>query len=244
LAVRNFNPRKSIFQDLKGDFMKYFLDSAKLDEIRYAHENWGIEGVTTNPRHIQASGLSVREAVSNIADWLKSVGLEGKDRFPVSVEVDPWIEKAEEMIPAAREIAKLSTNFVVKIPCSEQGISASRKLEQEGIRTNVTLVFSPSQAIAAARNHAMFVSPFVGWKEASGEDCDYVAKICEIYQVQGYDTEIIVAALRNGNHIAQAAAAGADIVTCGFQVYKDSFNHPFTDYGLKVFREAWDKTKK
>lgn len=225
--------------------MKYFLDSAKLDEIQYARENWGIDGVTTNPRHIMASGLSVKEAVSRIAAWVKEAGLEGKANFPVSVEVDPWLEKADDMITAAREIAALSDNFVVKIPCTEQGVAASYKLEKEGIRTNVTLVFSTSQAVAAARNHAMFVSPFVGWKEASGEDAfGYIGEICDTYLAQGYETEIIVAALRNGSHIAKAAALGADIVTCGFQVYKDSFYHPFTDYGLGIFRDSWDKTKK
>lgn len=225
--------------------MKYFLDSAKLDEIQYAYENWGIAGVTTNPRHIQASGLSVKEAVSRIAAWVKDAGLAGKEKFPVSVEVDPHLDKAEDMVKAAREIAALSPNFVVKIPCNEPGISASHQLEQEGIRTNVTLVFSPSQAVAAARNGAMFVSPFIGWKEASGDEAfDYIGKICDIFMAQGYDTQIIVAALRNGNHIATAAALGADCVTCGYQVYKDSFYHPFTDYGLGIFRDSWDKTKK
>jgi transaldolase len=225
--------------------MKYFLDSAKLDEIQYAFENWGIAGVTTNPRHIQASGLSVKEAVSRIAGWVKTAGLEGKEKFPVSVEVDPHLTLAEDMVKAAREIAALSPNFVVKIPCNEPGICASHKLEQEGIRTNVTLVFSPSQAVAAARNGAMFVSPFVGWKEASGDEAfEYIGQICDTFMVQGYDTQVIVAALRNGTHIAHAAALGADCVTCGFQVYKDSFYHPFTDYGLGIFKDSWDKTKK
>ncbi len=225
--------------------MKYFLDSAKLDEIVYAREHWGIDGVTTNPRHIMVSGLPFKEAVDKIADWAARSGLEGLDKFPVSVEIDPYIEEADKMVEAAKDIAEMSPNFVVKIPCTEQGIVASRRLEAEGVRTNVTLVFSPSQAIAAARNGALFVSPFVGWKEAAGEDCTaYIAQITEIFMVQGYETEVLVAALRTGKQIAEAAALGADVVTCGFAVYKDSFQHPFTDYGLGVFRESWDKIKK
>lgn len=225
--------------------MKYFLDSAKLDEIKYAYENWGLDGVTTNPKHIMASGLPFKEAIGKIADWVKSEGLGGYDLFPVSVEIDPYIEEAGPMIEAAREIAAISPNFVIKIPCTEQGLIAARRLEESNVRTNVTLVFSPSQALAAGRLGALFVSPFVGWKEASGEDCsDYIARIVEIYAVQDYDTEVLVAALRNGKQIAEAAAMGADIVTCGFSVYKDSFEHPFTDYGLGVFRDAWDKIEK
>ncbi len=225
--------------------MKYFLDSAKLDEIKYAQENWGIAGVTTNPRHIMLSGLPFKEAIRGIDAWIKEAGLEGYETFPVSVEIDPYLEEADEMVRDAKDIAVLSPNFVIKIPCTEQGIVASRKLEAEGIRTNVTLVFSPSQAIAAARNGALFVSPFVGWKEASGEDCtDYIATIVEAFAVQDYDTEILVAALRTGKQIAEAAAMGAHAVTCGFDVYKDSFYHPFTDYGLDVFRKAWDQVKK
>jgi transaldolase len=225
--------------------MKYFLDSAKLDEIDYAFKNWGIDGVTTNPRHIEASGLPFREAIAKIAAWVKEQKVEGWKKFPVSVEIDPYIENAGEMVKQARELAALSPNFVIKVPCTEQGIVASRRLEAEGIRTNVTLVFSPSQAIAAARNKALFVSPFVGWKESSGEDTgEYIAKICDIFYVQNYETEVLVAALRSGRQIADAAALGADIVTCGFQVYKDSFYHAFTDYGLNVFRNSWDKIKK
>jgi len=150
--------------------MKYFLDSAKLDEIKYAFYKWGIDGVTTNPRHIYLSGLPFKEAIGKISEWIKEEKIEGYERFPVSVEIDPYIEEADEMVSAAREIAELSKNFVIKIPCTEQGIVASRQLEEEGIRTNVTLVFSPSQAVAAARNNALFVSPFVGWKEAAGLD--------------------------------------------------------------------------
>lgn len=224
--------------------MKYFLDSAKLDEIKYAYEMYGIDGVTTNPKHIRMSQKPFWQVVKDVAAWLKEAGLEGKDRFPVSFEINPHLEKWEEILEAAQEVASYSENYVIKIPCCEQGLIAARKLEKMGIRTNVTLVFSPSQAIPAAKLGAKFVSPFVGWKENSGDSADYIGDIIRIYKNYGYQTEIIVAAVRNGKQIAEYAALGADIVTCGLEVYQNSFEHPFTSYGLGVFREAWDGTAK
>ncbi len=224
--------------------MKYFLDSAKLDEIIYSYENWGIDGVTTNPKHIMLSGLPFLKAIDKIANWVSKEGLEGYNKFPVSVEINPHLSKWEEMVQAAEQIAPLSSNFVIKIPCTEQGLIAARKLEAKKIRTNVTLVFSPSQAIMPGKLGAKFVSPFVGWKESSGEDTEYIKKIVDIYRKFHFDTEIIVAALRTGKHIAEAALTGADIVTCGLAVYQDSFKHPFTDYGIGVFQKAWDDTAK
>ena len=170
--------------------------------------------------------------------------MEGYEKFPVSVEINPHLSTADEMVNEAKKIAKLSSNFVIKIPSTTEGVIAAYRLEQEGIRTNVTLVFSPSQAIQAGRINAKFVSPFVGWKENNGEDTyDYIAKLVDIYKEKGYETEIIVAAVRNGKQIADAAELGADIVTAGLSVYIDSFNHPFTTYGLGVFQNAWDNTK-
>jgi len=221
--------------------MKYFLDSAKLDEIRYAYDNYGIDGITTNPKHIKNSGKPFMQCVKDIAAWLRETGLEGGS-FPVSFEINPHLETWQEMMEAAKVVSSYSANYVIKIPCCEQGVIAAKKLEEAGIRTNVTLVFSPSQAIQAARVGARFVSPFVGWKENSGDSGEYIKDIVRIYRNYDYKTEIIVAAVRNGHQIADYAAAGADIVTCGLQVYRDSFTHPFTDYGLGVFREAWDGT--
>lgn len=224
--------------------MKYFLDSAKLDEIKFAYENYTIDGVTTNPKHIKLSGKPFMQCVRDIAAWLKETGLEGKD-FPVSFEINPHLEKWEDIVEAAKEVSSYSKNYAIKIPCCEQGLIAAKKLEEMGVRTNVTLVFSPSQAIPAAKLGAKFVSPFVGWKENSGDDAfSYISEIVKIYRTSGYDTEIIVAAVRNGKQIADYAAIGADIVTCGLQVYQDSFEHPFTNYGLNIFREAWDTTAK
>lgn len=224
--------------------MKYFLDSAKLEEIKYAYENYCIDGVTTNPKHIKLSGKPFMQCVKEIAAWLKETGLEGKD-FPISFEINPHLEKWEEIVEAAKEVSSYSPNYVIKIPCTEQGLIAAKKLESIGVRTNVTLVFSPSQAIPVAKLGAKFVSPFVGWKENSGDDAfKYISDIVKIYKNYDYKTEIIVAAVRNGKQIGDYAAMGADIVTCGIKVYKDSFEHPFTTYGLGVFRSAWDSTAK
>ena len=224
--------------------MKYFLDSAKIDEIDYAYKNYAIDGVTTNPKHIMASGKPFLTAINDIAAWIKENHLEGMDKFPVSVEINPHLAKAEDMIAEAEKIAAICENFVIKIPCTTEGIKAAYQLEKKGIRTNVTLVFSPSQAIQAGRIGAKFVSPFVGWKENSGEDTyGYMSQLVNIYKEKGYKTEIITAAVRNGKQIADAAEMGADIITAGLAVYEESFNHPFTTYGLGVFTDAWDHTK-
>jgi transaldolase len=220
--------------------MKYFLDSAKLDEIRYAYENWAIDGVTTNPRHVMSSGKPLVTLLDEFASEFRGV-----TNFPISVEINPHLEDAKEMVAEGRKLAALSSNFVVKIPCTEPGLIAAKELENDGIDTNVTLVFSPSQALQPARIGAKFVSPFVGWKENSGDDTtQYIQDIASIYKTYGFETEIIVAALRNGKQIVDAAKSGANIVTCGFEVYQNSFYHPFTDYGLGVFRKAWDSTVK
>ncbi len=224
--------------------MKYFLDSAKIDEIDYAYKNYAIDGVTTNPKHIMASGKPFLTAINDIAAWIKENKLEGMDKFPVSVEINPHLAKAEDMIAEAEKIAAICENFVIKIPCTTEGVKAAYQLEKKGIRTNVTLVFSPSQAIQAGRIGVKFVSPFVGWKENSGEDTyGYMSQLVNIYKEKGYKTEIITAAVRNGKQIADAAEMGADIVTAGLAVYEESFNHPFTTYGLGVFTDAWDHTK-
>ncbi len=218
--------------------MKYFLDSAILDEIVYADKHWGIDGVTTNPRHIKNSGKPFMEVIGQLAKQFAG------RKFPISVEINPHLEVAEEMVAEAKRIAALSSNFVIKIPCTEQGLVAARELAIQGVPVNVTLIFSPSQAIQAARIGACYVSPFVGWKESAGEAAmDYVEDIAEIFSIHAYKTEIIVAAVRTGHQIARAASAGADIVTAGFAVYKDSFTHPFTAHGLDLFRRAWDETE-
>ncbi len=218
--------------------MQYFLDSAKIDEIQYAAQNWGIDGITTNPRHILASGKPFLKVIREIAQVF-----EGKE-FPISVEINPHLAAARDIVAEAEKFAALSKNFVIKIPCNEQGLVAARELKSRGVKTNVTLVFSAAQALQAGRIRSDFVSPFVGWKETHGEDCtQFIQDIVSIYKRYGFKTQIIVAAMRNGKQIIEAARAGADIVTAGFDVYKDSFHHPFTDMGLSVFTSAWDKTE-
>ena len=137
--------------------MKYFLDSAKLDEIQYAYHTFGIDGVTTNPRHIMLSGKPFMTAITDIAAWIREEGLEGIDKFPVSVEINPHLTDADEMIQMAKQVSAISPNFAIKIPAIEPGVAAARKLEQQGIRTNVTLIFSPAQAILPAKNGSLFV---------------------------------------------------------------------------------------
>ena len=218
--------------------MKYFLDSAKIDEIKYALKNWKIDGVTSNPKHIKNSGKPFFTVIKEFAVDFKEI------EFPISVEIDPHLEEAEDMIKMATEIAHLSKNFVIKIPCTEQGLIATKNLVEEGINVNVTLVFTASQALQVGRIGAKYCSPFIGWQESSGVNCvSLIGDIKIIYHNYNYDTEIIVAAVRTGKQIVDAAVIGADIVTAGIQVYRDSFYHPFTDRGLKIFQDAWDDTE-
>ncbi len=224
--------------------MKYFLDSAKLDEIDEAFHTFGIDGVTTNPNHVKVSGKTHKQIIDDLSAWAKK---NAPSSFPISIEINPHLNKAEDMLQEAHAIAKISEYFVIKLPCTHAGLLAARQLEEQKIRTNITLVFSPSQALAAAKVNASFVSPFLGWKENSGEDCtEYLSTIRVI--LNNFDTlsktEVITAAIRNGKQIADAAAIGLDIVTCGLAVYKESFYHPFTDFGLKKFQDAWDATAK
>ena len=225
--------------------MKYFLDSAKMDEIKEAYETFGIDGVTTNPKHIQNSGKPFLTAVQDMADWAKEQGFKDYNDFPISVEVNPHLETAEEIMKMARELHAISPCFVIKIPCIPGGVEAARKLEKEGIRTNLTLVFSPAQAIWAGKFGCKFVSPFIGWKESNGEDCrQYIQDIVDIYANFDWlrETEIICAAIRTPKQFVDCAVAGADIVTAGLAVYKDAIAHPYTDMGMGRFTAAWDAT--
>jgi len=225
--------------------MKYFLDSAKMDEIREAYETFGIDGVTTNPRHIQASGKPFLTAITDIANWIREEGIEGYEKFPVSVEINPHIDDADTMVAEAKKISAICKNFVIKIPATEAGVAAARRLEKEGVRTNVTLIFSAAQAILPAKNGSLFVSPFIGWKEQNGEDCKkYIKDIVDIYKNYGFygKTQIICAAVRTPKQFVDCATAGADIVTAGLAVYKDSMRHPYTRQGIETFQDAWDNT--
>ncbi len=217
--------------------MKLFLDSAKADEIRYALERWDVDGVTTNPKHVRASGRSFHEVLEGIADVVA-----GTDK-PVSVEVNPHLTDAKEMIRQGRELAEMSPNFVVKIGVSEVGCAAIRELARSNVRVNATLIFSVTQAWHAARAGASYVSPFLGWKEQYGDAAGtFVRDVRAMLGNFGYPTEIIAAAMRNSLQIGEAATAGAHCVTAGLDVYKDSFRHPYTTMGEGVFQTAWDET--
>jgi len=217
--------------------MKFFLDSAHVHEIEYALKMWNLDGVTTNPRHVQASGKPFLTVIHEIAGLFA-----GTDK-PISVEVDPHHTDYEKMVAEAETLAAMSPNFVIKLPALEAGYKAVAVLKDKGIRSNLTLVFSAAQALHAMRMGAYFVSPFIGWKEANGEEVQsFIEEILAIRDNYGYNSEIIVAAVRNGRQIADAAVMGADIVTAGLAVYKDAFDHPYTGVGLQKFQEFWDQT--
>ena len=217
--------------------MKFFLDSAKVDELRYALDMWDIDGATSNPRHINNSGKSFLRAIEDMAEVFA-----GTEK-PISVELDPHLTDANLMLEQGLPLAQMSPNFVIKVPSTEAGFKATRLLREKGLRVNVTLAFSVTQAIQAARMGATYCSTFVGWKEANGEEIShFVQETAQVYRNFHYPTEIIVAAVRNGRQIAEAAVAGAHIITAAIDVYKDAFDHPYTHVGLQRFSDSWDAT--
>lgn len=218
--------------------MKFFLDSAMTDEIAYALDVWNIDGVTTNPRHVQASGKPMLQVIREIGKMV-----EGTDKT-VSVEVNPHYKTVDEFVSEGRKLAAIHPNFVIKLHCIEPAFKAISILAQDGIRVNVTLIFNAVQALAAMRAGAFYVSPFIGWKEANAEETrGLIEDLVDIRDNYGFKTEVLVAAVRNGRQIADAAVAGADIVTTAHAVYKDAFDHPYTRDGLVKFQEFWDKSK-
>ena len=218
--------------------MKFFLDSALVDEIKYALGAFEIDGVTTNPRHVQVSGKPFLTVIREIAKLV-----EGTDKT-VSVEVNPHYMTYEEIVPEAEKLAAMSPNFVIKIQCMESAFKAIETLTKRGVRINCTLVFSSMQALQAMRSGAFYVSPFIGWKEANAEETrSFVDEIVTIRDNYGFSTEVIVAAVRNARQIVDAALVGADIVTAGLAVYQDGFHHPYTQEGIQKFSSFWDQTQ-
>lgn len=219
--------------------MEMFLDSAKTDEIKYALEHWDIDGLTTNPRHIQAAGQPHEKIIEEIAELFT-----GTDK-PVSVEVNPRLTGVSDMVAAGKALAQRSSNFVVKVGASEAGFEAIRQLTAEGIPTNATLVFHVAQAWHAARCGATYVSPFLGWKESHGDGAEtLIAEIFTMLQIHGYPTQIIAAAVRNSRQIGIAAQDGAHCATAGMDVWRESFHSPYTDMGHEQFGAAWDATER
>ncbi len=217
--------------------MQFFLDSALVDEIKYALDAFNIDGITTNPRHVQVSGKPFLTVIREIAKLV-----EGTEKT-VSVEVNPHFMTYEEMVPEAEKLAAISPNFVIKLQCVEPAFKVMEVLAKKEIRVNCTLVFSAMQALQAMRSGAYYISPFIGWKESNGEDVQgFIDDIVTIRDNYGFNSEIIVAAVRNARQIVDAALMGADIVTAGLSVYQEGFQHPFTQEGIRKFTQFWDKT--
>ncbi|MEM3493071.1 MAG: fructose-6-phosphate aldolase [Thermoplasmata archaeon] len=214
--------------------MKIFLDTANVKEIREAN-SWGIiDGVTTNPSLIAKEGRDFREVVEEIAAIVDG---------PISAEVVSL--NAEGMVAEGRELAKIHKNINIKIPMCVEGLKATKALAREGIKVNMTLVFSPNQALLAAKAGAAFVSPFVGRLDDVGHDgMRMIPDIVEIYRNYNFKTEIIVASVRHPIHVYQAALAGAHIATVPFSVLEKMVKHPLTDIGIDRFLKDWEKVPK
>jgi transaldolase len=213
--------------------MKFFIDTANIDEIKEALSMGMVDGVTTNPTLIAKEARPFQEIITEICEIVNG---------PISAEVISTDHYG--MVKEARELATIHENIVVKIPMTTDGLKATRKLSDEGIRTNVTLVFSPLQALMAAKAGAAFVSPFVGRLDDISQDgLVLVEQIAEIYSNYAFDTEIIVASVRNPLHVLEAALLGADIATIPFNVLSKLAAHPLTDKGLKAFLDDWQKSQ-
>lgn len=215
--------------------LRFFLDTANLEEIRSSISMGVISGVTTNPT------LVAREGVRDFHGHVKKIAqmVDG----PVSAEVISL--ESDGMVAEARELAALRENVVIKVPMTTEGMRAVKVLSSEGIRTNVTLVFSPQQALLAAAAGASYVSPFVGRLDDIGEDgIGLVRDVAEVFSIHNIETEIIAASLRHPKHVFDAAMAGAQIATVPYKVLKDLFKHPLTDQGIERFLKDWRELSK
>ena len=208
--------------------MKFFIDTANVDEIREANAMGIICGVTTNPSLIAKEGRVFEDVIAEIASIVDG---------PISGEVKATTVDAEGMIEEGRAIAKIHPNMVVKIPMTVEGLKACKVLSSEGIKTNVTLIFTANQALLAARAGATYVSPFLGrLDDISVRGVDLISEISEIFAVAGLDTEIIAASVRNPIHVTDCALAGADIATVPYAVIEQMTKHPLTDQGIAKFQ--------
>lgn len=214
--------------------MKIFMDTAIVEEIK-PFVDWGVVyGVTTNPSLIAKSGKAQAEVIPEIAAMVEG---------PVSAEV--IATEAEAMIAEAHELVKIADNIVVKIPCIPEGLKAVKVLAAEGIKTNVTLIFSMSQALLAARAGATYVSPFVGRLDDIGEDgCQLVRNIVNAFELYGIETEVIAASIRNLEHVDKVMLAGCHIATIPTKVLAEMVKHPLTDKGLATFLADFAKSQK
>jgi transaldolase len=214
--------------------MKFFIDTANIDEIKEANAMGMVDGVTTNPSLIAREKGDFKEIITEICRIVDG---------PISAEVISL--ETGGMVDEARELAKIHDNIVVKIPMTTDGLKAVRILTAEGIHTNVTLVFSALQALMAAKAGASYVSPFVGrLDDLSQEGMLLIEQVADIYNNYAYDTEIIVASIRNPLHVLDTALIGADIATIPFNVLKKLASHPLTDKGIDAFLNDWKKAGK
>lgn len=211
--------------------MKFFIDTASVAEIREAVSLGLIDGVTTNPSLVSKENREFRELIKEICSIVDG---------PISAEVISL--EAEGMIKEARDLSSIHKNIVVKIPMLPEGLKAVRRLSQDDIKTNVTLIFSPSQALLAAKSGATYVSPFVGrLDDVSYVGMELIGQIRTIFDNYGFTTEIIVASVRNPLHVVDAAMMGADVATIPFKVLLQLAHHPLTDIGIKRFLEDWQR---
>ena len=211
--------------------MKFFLDTANIDEIRQAADLGVLDGVTTNPSLVAKEGRPFEEIVHEICEIVQG---------PVSAEV--LSTDFETMVEEGRHLAAVHEHVVVKCPLIRDGIKATKKLSDEGIRVNVTLCFSPGQALMAAKAGAAYISPFVGRLDDISQDgMELVQQIIAIYENYGFPTEVLVASVRHPKHIVEAALMGADVATVPYKIFDALFNHPLTDKGLAAFLADWEK---
>lgn len=213
--------------------MKFFIDTANVDDIKLANDLGVICGVTTNPSLIAKEGRDFKEVIREITEIVDG---------PISGEVKATTTCWKDMVEEAREIAKIHPNMVVKIPMTEDGLRAVKILKQEGIKTNVTLIFSANQALLAARAGATYVSPFLGrLDDISHNGLILIEEIVEIFSNNDIDAEIIAASVRNPIHVAECAKMGCDIATVPYSVIKQMIKHPLTDIGIEKFKQDYYK---
>ncbi|WBU62969.1 fructose-6-phosphate aldolase [Paracoccus aerodenitrificans] len=212
--------------------MKFFVDTADVDAIRELNDLGMVDGVTTNPSLILKAGRDIEEVTREICEMVDG---------PVSAEV--VAEKADDMIREGKHLAKIADNIAVKVPLTWDGLKACRALSDDGHMVNVTLCFSPAQAILAAKAGATFISPFIGRLDDIHLDgMELISDIREIYDNYGYETQILAASIRSVNHIIEAGRIGADVITSPPNVIKSMATHPLTDKGLAQFNADWEKT--
>lgn len=213
--------------------MKFFIDTANFDEIKEAH-SWGIiSGVTTNPSLVAQEDVPFHDRLKEISELVAG-----------SVSAEVISLNSEGMLEEGRELAKIAPNITVKLPMTPEGLKACSVLASEGIKTNVTLIFSANQALLAARAGATYVSPFLGRLDDIGQDgMNLLQTIAEIFDIHDIQSEIIAASIRSPQHITDAALNGADIATTPFKVLEQLFKHPLTDKGIDVFLQDWENRK-